>query len=419
MQDEHIFAAAPVRRMMSREELYDLVWKTPMSRLAPTFGLSDVGLRKVCKRHGIPTPPLGYWAKVAHGKRANRPRLPTPKEGQSGDIYLVVHPQQSMSPSVAAEQDEAVASALEYPPIVVSVERPSKLHPLAAATGRALRARKPDDEGFLHTADSSSVRLSIGRGSVDRVLCIVDALGRAFDDRGYQRAEHEQGVRILVDAVPFAWQIHETKDRNPHQPTVEELKRQAQHDQNAERLPTLYNPDAKVYRSWDYFPSGRLAITFEDGTRYRWRREGLVGNWRDRKSHRLEDYLIAVLSALAAAAVAIKHRLAEEAERERQRTEALERRRREKERLERAARRHEYLLKKADEFARYKRLADLEQHLRRNPNGYSETSVDRLLDELRELVRRLEQGFKREALAGEIGRLQLYNNDDEIDHREP
>ena len=259
----------------------------------------------------------------------------------------------------------------------------------------------------------ASVRVSIGRDSVDRVLCIIDALGRAFDDRGHQTTEHEQGVRILVDAVPFTWHIHETKDRNPHQPTAEELKRQAQHDQDAARWPTIYSRDAKVHRSWDYFPSGRLAITFEDGTRCRWRREGLVGNWRDRKSRRLEDYLNGALSTLAPAAVAIKHRLAEEAERQRQRAEELERLRREKEKRERAVQRHEYLLKKVDEFARYKRLADLEQHLRRNVYGYSETTVDRLLDELRELVRRLERGFKRDALAHEIDRLQLYTDDDD------
>jgi hypothetical protein len=30
----------------TRQELYDLVWATPMVKLAKEFGLSDVGLRK-------------------------------------------------------------------------------------------------------------------------------------------------------------------------------------------------------------------------------------------------------------------------------------------------------------------------------------------------------------------------------------
>lgn len=48
---------------MTRDELYGLVWQTPMRTLAKRYGLSDVGLRKICKKHEIPTPPLGYWAK--------------------------------------------------------------------------------------------------------------------------------------------------------------------------------------------------------------------------------------------------------------------------------------------------------------------------------------------------------------------
>jgi hypothetical protein len=37
----------------TRQELYDLVWSTPMVKLAKEFGLSDVGLRKTCVKHGI------------------------------------------------------------------------------------------------------------------------------------------------------------------------------------------------------------------------------------------------------------------------------------------------------------------------------------------------------------------------------
>src|SRR5262245_28766004 len=63
-------------RVLTREELYQQVWATPVRHLARTYGLSDVGLAKLCKRHGIPTPPVGYWAKLAHGKSVIRSALP-------------------------------------------------------------------------------------------------------------------------------------------------------------------------------------------------------------------------------------------------------------------------------------------------------------------------------------------------------
>src|SRR3546814_8018321 len=37
-----------------------------------------------------------------------------------------------------------------FPPIVVPAERPAKLHPVAAATEKALRRTRVDDEGFKH-----------------------------------------------------------------------------------------------------------------------------------------------------------------------------------------------------------------------------------------------------------------------------
>jgi hypothetical protein len=78
----------------------------------------------------------------------------------------------------------------------------------------------------------------------------------------------------------------------------------------------MYSSDsnAKVYRSWDYSPSGRLAMTLTDAARFQWGRDGLIGHWHDRKGKQLEDYLDSAMAALAASAVAIKHRLAEEAE---------------------------------------------------------------------------------------------------------
>jgi len=33
---------------ISREDLYQKVWETPMYKLAAEYGLSDVGLKKIC-----------------------------------------------------------------------------------------------------------------------------------------------------------------------------------------------------------------------------------------------------------------------------------------------------------------------------------------------------------------------------------
>jgi hypothetical protein len=61
---------------ISRRDLYELVWSEPTTTLAERFGISDVGLAKVCRRSDIPAPPRGYWAKIAAGDSLSRPELP-------------------------------------------------------------------------------------------------------------------------------------------------------------------------------------------------------------------------------------------------------------------------------------------------------------------------------------------------------
>ena len=62
----------PTEVVLTREELYERVWSTPMHKLASEFGLSDVGLAKVCKRYKIPKPTRGYWVKLECGKEVSK-----------------------------------------------------------------------------------------------------------------------------------------------------------------------------------------------------------------------------------------------------------------------------------------------------------------------------------------------------------
>lgn len=78
----------PSRIELRRDALYDLVWKTPICRLAKTYGLSDNGLRKACKKLHVPTPPRGYWAKLRHGYDVSPATLPTLPE-DAPDVHVI------------------------------------------------------------------------------------------------------------------------------------------------------------------------------------------------------------------------------------------------------------------------------------------------------------------------------------------
>jgi hypothetical protein len=60
----------------TRQELFELVWSMPMTKLSKQFELSDVGLRKICIKNQIPLPPQGHWTRKQFGKEDPTPDLP-------------------------------------------------------------------------------------------------------------------------------------------------------------------------------------------------------------------------------------------------------------------------------------------------------------------------------------------------------
>ena len=47
--------------VLTRDQLYDLVWSEPMQRLVKQIGISDVAIAKHCRKLGVPVPERGYW----------------------------------------------------------------------------------------------------------------------------------------------------------------------------------------------------------------------------------------------------------------------------------------------------------------------------------------------------------------------
>ena len=93
---------------LTREELYHQVWSKPMSTLAKEYHLSDVGLAKVCKKHKIPRPDRGYWAKKDFGKAPPQTPLPICTDNELKTIELRRYSTE--------ENAAATGKAIEGPP---------------------------------------------------------------------------------------------------------------------------------------------------------------------------------------------------------------------------------------------------------------------------------------------------------------
>lgn len=58
--------------IITREELYELVWREPITVLTRKNEFSEYAIRKACKSMKIPTPKAGYWVNIRLGKKINR-----------------------------------------------------------------------------------------------------------------------------------------------------------------------------------------------------------------------------------------------------------------------------------------------------------------------------------------------------------
>ena len=307
---------------LTRRGLYDKVWSKAMRKLGPELGISDVGLKKLCRRFKIPTPPAGYWAKVAHGKKVRKPRFvkwPEDDDPEYGFTFPVIGEGLPPGEQLATEVKQ------QAEPIIV----PDKLvdpHPLIVATEKSLLAAGKDDEGLVWPRAKKTLNIHVSPENVPRAMRIMDAFVKALEARSLpvkvvdQEGNRRTVATVLQESVGFT--LYEATERVERQPTPQE-----------QRYDLTRRRQKKYYRR---VPSGRLGLRITSSAGWGRRR-----CWVDDRRRKLDVQLRSVLAAIYRTAESIKaeKREAEEQERqrrqqERERQEKLEEIRQEEKRLQ-------------------------------------------------------------------------------------
>jgi hypothetical protein len=118
--------------VLTREELHKLVWSMPMNQAAASVAMSGMGLRKICRRHDIPTPPVGYWERL-HSVRPS-PKIPLPFRDRSPRIELRGVPKKEPRAEILAGRAKAIAELRKEPLPPTTKER---WHPCTKRTEKA------------------------------------------------------------------------------------------------------------------------------------------------------------------------------------------------------------------------------------------------------------------------------------------
>ncbi|MDQ6756987.1 MAG: hypothetical protein M3004_08625 [Bacteroidota bacterium] len=192
--------------VLTREELYNLVWSTPMLTLSKKYNISDVGLRKICKRMNIPLPQAGHWQKLQFGKKIITSPLPDNYKGEqqislalrNGDASQDVNTRYIVL-SLQNEIEENLKSKLIVP------ERLSNPDKLINAVKDSMSTRRVDDSLYISTVRSwrDELDIRVGKLNLGRALRFFDTLIKALRARGHDVLIKNGDTYAVIDEQDF------------------------------------------------------------------------------------------------------------------------------------------------------------------------------------------------------------------------
>lgn len=286
---------------VSRQQLYEEVWADPVTIVAKRYGLSDVGLAKICRKLKIPLPGLGYWSKLRAGKLVLKGQLPDVAEASLPPVRL-----HTVEPIKQQARETAQQKAFAYRKTVGTISVPDEMtdpHPLIRAAAKRLKRRDgwTDPKG-LRTAPNEVLNLNVTSSSLDRALRIMDTLIKNLARASVTVRIDTQAQQTILDvggtAVTLA--LTEHVRRTPHRITpAEQMARgRRRHDYRSA-------PDFGYFMlpRFDYHATGALTITVG-------RRPSR--SWNDTERARLEDRLGKVVAGILALADEIRAQKEEE-----------------------------------------------------------------------------------------------------------
>lgn len=274
------------RIRLTRADLYEKVWATPMRILAKEFGMSDVGLAKVCRKHNVPVPPVGYWRRKETGYKVTRPLLPGAKDGAE---HLDIYVRERLRP----EFEELTRQV--RPQVIVT---PEISHPLALWSQRLLEHGKTNQRGLLTSKNGALAHIFVSGEQVPRALKILNALLLALEERGQSASwPKEEGalLAVSIDGEAVRFSLSEVTDSLAHVLTPAEAK----HPWSAPKH--------------DYKLTGRLQLQISNLPAFM---GPIRRTWADGKQQRIEDCIGDFIIGLSVAAAAIKKHKQEMEERE-------------------------------------------------------------------------------------------------------
>lgn len=324
-----------LKRTFTREELHDLVWSTPILKLAEEFGLSDRGFTNICDRHLVPTPPRGYWAKIEAGLPAKKTPLRsvenkaihtvhigTSKARLSETILAALATAKVERQRASEERKRKASEAANLTPATSlnDVDQPVDVpHRALAQIAKQLQKSKPDKDGVI-----SAKGVCVHERTRERAIRILHHLAMVVEHNSAELAASKSGIQISTSEGSVNVALTEERKRQKHTPTEAELaeyqrlRAKREKDRNGRML---WFERLEPWPEFDIVYTGKLTIGYNGHSNL-----GLRKSWSDGKSQTVERCLESFVVGMQTIISAIAEEKRKTAERERNRQEMQRRR---------------------------------------------------------------------------------------------
>jgi hypothetical protein len=165
---------------LTREELYNLVWTESMLSLSKKYDISDVGLRKMCKRNDIPIPNAGHWMKVKFGKKSPRLKLPATTTSKE-KIRLEIRTEKTEAEKAANQIEDDPTLHIKIPDQLI---KPDKL--IIEVRDELSSKDRYDRYDSFRTSGGDTLDIRATDNFIPRCLRFMDTVIKTLKLRGHE-----------------------------------------------------------------------------------------------------------------------------------------------------------------------------------------------------------------------------------------
>lgn len=190
-------------KKITREDLYERIWKLPATKLSKELGISDVALAKICRKLQVPRPGSGHWRLVQLGWKVEQPPLLMLPEGIAREAIIDPEPHRRRKADTG-ENPKPEKPDYEVVPVPGTLHG---AHAIVSRVRRSLEAEKPGQGGVVEVPYKLKVlNVSVSRSQTSRALRILDALVKALERRGGTFVESEEkDIHFMTLRIEGEW----------------------------------------------------------------------------------------------------------------------------------------------------------------------------------------------------------------------